>query len=202
MLYAPICSSGYARCHCCCRRSSRSCSCCQSCIPGCGSGTFGNVFYLNASFAICRGIAYLVVWFGLAAFALRAATRGLIAAPLAVIGLILLAFTVTFATIDATMSLDPHFASSSYGMIAGAESGLLALSVCVLAAALDPCVPLHAFNDLGQLLLGLLVLWAYLDFMQVLIVWNSNLRARRRGTWHAPRMDGASWPRLWLSATS
>jgi hypothetical protein len=132
-------------------------------------------FYLNATFAVGRGIFYLIVWFGLAAFALRAATRGPIAAPFAVIGLILLAFTVTFAAIDATESLDPHFASSSYGMIAGAESGLLALSVCVLAAALDPRISPDALDDVGRLLLGLLVLWAYLDFMQLLIVWNSNL---------------------------
>ena len=140
-----------------------------------GTGTFGNAFYLNAPFAIGRGIIYLIVWFGLAAFALRAATRGVIATPFAAIGLLLLAFTVTFAAVDGTMSLDPHFASSSYGMMAGAESGLLALSVCVLAAALDPRVPPDAFDDVGRLLLGLLVLWAYLDFMQLLIVWNSNL---------------------------
>ena len=132
-------------------------------------------FYLNTDFAILRGIVYLIVWFGLAAFALRAARRGVVAAPFAVIGLILLAFTVTFAAIDATESLDPHFASSSYGMIAGAESGLLALSVCVLAAALDPRVSPDALDDIGRLLQGLLVLWAYLDFMQLLIVWNSNL---------------------------
>jgi hypothetical protein len=150
-----------------------------------GAGTIANAFYLNGSFAVWRGIAYLIVWFGLAGFALRAARRGPIPGPLAVTGLILLAITVTFAAVDATMSLDPHFASSSYGMIAGAESGLLAASVCVLAAALDPRVPADTLNDVGRLLLGLLVLWAYLDFMQLLIVWNSNLP--NEAAWYVAR---------------
>lgn len=140
-----------------------------------GTPAPGNGFYLNTWFAVWRGVAYLIIWFGLATLALLSARRGVIAAPIAVVGLILLAFTATFAAIDATESLDPHFASSSYGMIAGAESGLLALSVCVLAAALDERVPPEALDDIGRLLLGLLVLWAYLDFMQLLIVWNSNL---------------------------
>lgn len=138
-------------------------------------GAFGNAFYLNTTFAVSRCIVYLIVWFGLAELALLAARRATIPASLAVIGLILLAFTATFAAIDATESLDPHFASSSYGMIAGAESGLLALSVCVLGAALDPRICPDTLDDMAGLLQGLLVLWAYLDFMQLLIVWNSNL---------------------------
>src|SRR6185437_14281440 len=36
-------------------------------------------------------------------------------------GLILLALTVTFASIDATMSLDPDFKSSAYGLVVGTE---------------------------------------------------------------------------------
>jgi hypothetical protein len=134
-----------------------------------------NRFYLNGLFAAWRGIFYLIIWFGLAALALRATRRGGPSAPLAVIGLILLGLSVTFAAIDATMSLDPHFISSDYGMIAAAEGGLLALSVCVLAAALDPRPTPDALDDLGRLLQGLLVLWAYLDFMQFLIVWQSDL---------------------------
>lgn len=149
------------------------------------AGALGNEFYLNAPFAAWRGIAYLAIWFALAALSLRAAHRGPIPPPLAVTGLFLLGFSVTFASVDATMSLDPHFISSAYGMIAGAECGLLALSVCVLAAALDPCTSSDALDDVGRLLLGLLVLWAYLDFMQLLIVWNSNLPTE--AVWYVAR---------------
>jgi hypothetical protein len=139
------------------------------------SVSLSNRFYLNVPFAAGRGIVYLVVWFGLAAVALRAVRRGTSLAVIAPIGLILLGLTVTFAAIDATMSLDPHFVSSDYGMIAAAEGGLLALSICVFGCAMNAAIPVDALDDLGRLLLGLLVLWAYLDFVQLLIVWQSDL---------------------------
>ncbi len=44
-------------------------------------------------------------------------------AAVAPAGLILLAVTFTFATIDLTMSLDPRFNSSIYGLIALAGAG-------------------------------------------------------------------------------
>jgi hypothetical protein len=148
-------------------------------------GTLGNAFYLNRLFATGRGVLYLMVWFGLAARVLRSMRHGDLSAALAVIGLILLGWTTTFAAVDATMSLDPHFVSSNYGMIAAAEAGLLALLICVLAAALDARFPRDALDDLGRLLLGLLVLWAYLDFIQFLIVWQSDLP--REAAWYIAR---------------
>lgn len=134
-----------------------------------------NAFYLNRPFAITRGIIYLIAWYGLGASALLALRSGRIPPAVAVIGLILLGLTASFAAIDATMSLDPHFSSSDYGMMAAAESGLLALSACVLLATLGPPLPSSTLNDLGRLLQALLVLWAYLDFVELLIVWQGDL---------------------------
>jgi hypothetical protein len=134
-----------------------------------------NSFYLNRSFAVTRAIIYLIAWYGVAAATILASRFGRIPSAVAVIGLVLLGLTASFAAIDATMSLDPHFSSSDYGMIAAAEAGLLALSVCVLFAAIGPPLPPDGLNDLGRLLQGLLVLWAYLDFVQLLIVWQGDL---------------------------
>ena len=72
---------------------------------------FGNTFYLNVPFFAARGAAYLAIWFVLGWLVLRA--RDL--AGIAPAGLFLLAVTTTFAAIDTTMSLDPHFTSSIYG---------------------------------------------------------------------------------------
>ncbi|HUB50427.1 MAG TPA: hypothetical protein VMB73_36120 [Acetobacteraceae bacterium] len=152
-----------------------------------------NRFYLNLPFAEIRGALYLIIWFVLAALTVRAVRRGASLVVLAPIGLILLGLTVTFAAIDATMSLDPHFISSDYGMIAAAEAGLLALSVCVFASACDPATPAGALDDLGRLLLGLLVLWAYLDFVQLLIVWQSDLP--HEAPWYIARA-GKGWGTL------
>ena len=73
--------------------------------------------------------------------------------------------------------MDPHFKSSIYGMLIGCESVLLALSVAVMATGtLEAARRSPQINrDLGRLLFALLVLWAYLDFMQMLIIWNSDL---------------------------
>jgi hypothetical protein len=136
---------------------------------------FGNGFYLNRPFAVGRAILYLIAWYGIAASTMLTLRSGRIPAPVAVIGLVLLGLSVSFAAIDATMSLDPHFSSSNYGMIAAAEAGLLALSVCVLLATIGPRLPSDVLNDLGRLMQALLVLWAYLDFVQLLIVWQGNL---------------------------
>src|SRR5579872_6173682 len=70
---------------------------------------FGNGFYLNRPFAIARAIIYLIAWYGVAAATMFALRLGRIQPALAVAGLLLLGLTASFAAIDATMSLDPHF---------------------------------------------------------------------------------------------
>jgi hypothetical protein len=150
-----------------------------------------NGFYLNLPFFAGRGAVYLIVWFGLGGLILRALRQNKPDAALARIapaGLILLAITVTYAAIDTTMSLDPDFASSAYGLIAISEMGLLALSVSLFAAVLGPLRDEGTIRSLGKLLLGLVVLWAYLDFMQVLIVWQSDLATE--APWYIARSAG------------
>jgi hypothetical protein len=78
-------------------------------------------------------------------------------------------------------------------MIAGAGMALLALSAAVLLTATE--VQPAVREDFGKLLLALVVLWIYLDFMQLLIVWQSDLAAeapwylaRSRGFWGAARL--------------
>jgi hypothetical protein len=150
-----------------------------------------NHFYLNVPFLVARIAIYLIVWFGLAALILRALRRDpneAALAPIAPVGLILLAITATYAMIDATMSLDPQFASSAYGMVQISAMGLFALAVCVLAAAIALPPDQEALHVLGRLMLGLVVLWAYLEFVQFLIVWQSNLP--HEAGWYLIRLTG------------
>jgi hypothetical protein len=150
-----------------------------------------NSLYLNLPFFAGRGAVYLIVWFGLGGLILRALRQAKPDAALARIapaGLILLSITVTYAAIDTTMSLDPDFASSAYGLIAIAEMGLLALSVSLFAAVVGSLRDEGTIRSLGKLLLGLVVLWAYLDFMQVLIVWQSDLA--KEAPWYIVRSAG------------
>jgi hypothetical protein len=152
-----------------------------------------NRFYLNLPFFIGRRIVYVILWLGLSALMLRALRRespDAALARIAPLGLIMLAITVTYSAIDTTMSLDPQFASSVYGLIAIAQIGLFALSVSLFAAAVGSPPDDSTMRSLGQLLLGLLILWAYLDFMQVLIVWQSDLA--KQVPWYILRWSG-SW---------
>lgn len=152
------------------------------------SARLDNGFYLNAPFAAARWIFYLVVWLGLGALATARLRRNASLTAIAAPGLILLGMTVNFASIDAIMSLDPHFNSSAFGMINAAESGLFALSITILSTVLAGPVAPSEHDDLGKLLQSLLILWAYLDFMQLLIVWQSDLP--KEAAWYLARSTG------------
>jgi len=154
-----------------------------------------NRWYLNAPFFYARCSVYLLVWLGIGVLVLRTLRREdpeprlyRMAPP----ALILLALTITFAAIDFTLSLEPRFSSSIYGMLVISEAVLLALSVAVLGAALGARPGKEIVHDLGRLMFALLVLWAYLDFMQVLIVWNSDLPDEAR--WYLHRLSGVWAP--------
>ena len=159
-----------------------------------------NRFYLNPPFFYCRAIVYLAIWLALGFLANRALRRPdpqPALAGLAPVALILLCLTVTFAAIDSTLSLDPQFKSSIYGLLVCVEAVLFALSVALLGVALtsrDLGTPAGAGvrQVLARLLLALVALWAYLDFMQFLIVWNSDLPDE--AGWYVLRLKGGWAP--------
>ena len=147
-----------------------------------------NGFYLNGPFAVARWIFYLVTWLGLGALVTMRLRRNESLMPVAAPGLVLLGLTVNFAAIDGIMSLDPHFNSSAFGMINAAESGLFALSITILCTVLAGPVAPSERDDQAKMLQSLLILWAYLDFMQLLIVWQSDLP--KEAAWYLARSSG------------
>lgn len=152
-----------------------------------------NRFYLNAPFFDGRAAVYGVVWLGLALAALRWSGRG--RNPLAAPGLILLALTVTFASFDWFMSIEPEWGSSIYGMMIVSGQLLGALALATLAAVLDGRTDAGQRHDLGSLLTAAILLWFYLSFMQFLIVWQENLP--QEITWYVARLSGG-WG--WVAA--
>jgi Ni/Fe-hydrogenase subunit HybB-like protein len=163
-----------------------------------------NLEYLNTPFFIARAVVYFVVWIALA-YALRRLSRrqDTEADPavvqrlksLSIFGAVLLGFTVTFAMIDWVMSLEPQWSSTIYaGMVA--MGGLLAAFALVIAllTRLRDYEPFAAItspgllNDLGNLLLAALLMWAYLAFSQFLVIWTGNLSEEI--PWYLRRLDG------------
>jgi hypothetical protein len=134
--------------------------------------TLGNTRYLNPPFFWGRVAGMVVLWVLLSLLALVVPSRRL-APPT----LILLMLSVTVVAVDTTLSLEPHFKSTAFGMVIAAEWALFALSIATLLAALGALDGSAGLEALGKLLLGVLVLWGYLVFVQFLIVWNSDLAA-------------------------
>ncbi len=96
-------------------------------------------------------------------------------------GLVLYALSVTFASVDWVMSIDPNWFSTIFGMIFMVGQGLFTLAfVIILAAVYHDRPPLSGvisrghFHDLGNLLMAFTLLWAYVAFSQYLIIWSGN----------------------------
>jgi hypothetical protein len=150
--------------------------------------------YLNVPFFLTRAVIYFTFWI-VTAWLLNkwsgAQDRGemgtiagdtvrfrTVSAP----GLLIFVITMSFASVDWMMSLEPHWFSTIYGLTTVASQALsaLALAIAVLSIAgsappFSTFVSPRHFHDLGKLLLAFVMLWAYLNFSQFLIIWSGNL---------------------------
>ena len=169
--------------------------------------------YLNVPFFLGRAVLYFGAWI--------AVTRALAGWSLAQDGttdpgpgerlellsrggLVLLGFTMTFASIDWMMSLEPHWFSTIYGILFMGGSVLSAFAFVIAVAALlseEPplsrVITTSHLHDLGKLLLAFVMLWAYFAFSQFLIIWAGNLPEEI--PWYIARLQGGwQWLALFL----
>jgi hypothetical protein len=161
--------------------------------------------YLNPQFFAARMVFYFAVWFVLAYFLnkwSREEDAGQAGIPLWMrleglsgIGLVIYGFTVTFASIDWVMSLEPQWYSTIYGLLFMVSEALtaLAFAICILIwladrKPLSQVVRPAQFQDLGSFLLAFVMLWAYMEFSQFLIIWGGNLSDEI--PWYLRRMEG------------
>src|SRR5438445_3092614 len=143
--------------------------------------------YLNTPFWIVRAILYFAVWNALSYVLNRwSAEQDRTADPriarkmqlVSAGGLVAYGVTITFASFDWLMSLEPRWYSTIYGVLVMGGQGLSALAfliaVLVWLSRRPPLdrivVPAH-FHDLGNLLLAFVMLWAYFSFSQYPIIW-------------------------------
>src|SRR5256885_805063 len=136
--------------------------------------------------------AYLVAWCGLTgrlcSESMQFERRGGFAGvrkmrKVSAFGLLALMVTVTLAAVDWVMSREPHFYSSIIGFMVAIGMTLSGLCfVTVLLAVLDDESDVLHFltpnrlNDIGNLILTLVILWAYMSFAQFLIIWMGNIK--------------------------
>src|SRR6201982_1540010 len=160
--------------------------------------------YLHWSGFIWRAIIYFAIW-NLLSYLLTRWSREQNLPPLRdnsarfkVIsgpGIILYAFTISFAGIDWVMSLDPSWISTIYGLlfVAGELISALCFAV-VIERILFKYKPMSELlrpdfvHDHGKFMLTFVMVWAYFSFSQWLIIWAGNLPEEI--TWYIRRLGG------------
>lgn len=178
----------------------------------------GKAVYLNPTFFTVRSIGYFVIWGLLSRFLLRNTLKQdeqkkphndkaeaitqrfrMISAP----GMILFALTISFASFDWMMSVDAHWYSTIFGLYWFSGSFLAILSFMVLFALhlrnrsiLRDIITVEHYHDLGKLIFGFIVFWAYMGFSQYMLIWYANIPEET--IWFAHRWHG-SWK--WMSLT-
>jgi hypothetical protein len=101
------------------------------------------------------------------------------------------------AAFDWLMSLMPLWYSSIFGLLAGTGQMMSGMAMAVVLAAWLPGRPASSiFQDLGNLLLMYVLSWAYLAFMQFLIIWAENLP--HEIAWYVPRLQSGWVVVAWM----
>jgi hypothetical protein len=160
--------------------------------------------YLTTNGFILRAVFYFAIW-NLLSFLLSHWSRQTdragapdntarfkaVAGP----GLILYAFTISFAAIDWVMSLDPSWISTIFGLIILIGEVLSAMCFAVVVERIlfnykpmSEMLKPDFVHDHGKWMLTFIMVWAYFSFSQWLIIWAGNLPAEI--TFYMRRLNG------------
>jgi hypothetical protein len=146
--------------------------------------------YMNTGFFLARALVFFGGWILIAWTLTRWSRRqdegdasvNLKLQYLSGGGLVFYAVSATFAAIDWIMSINPHWFSTLFGFIFIGGQGISALAFTIVVSAyLARRAPMASllkpshFHDLGKLSLAFVMLWAYFNFSQYLIVYAANL---------------------------
>jgi hypothetical protein len=156
-----------------------------------GHLTHGKAVYLSVPFFVARWVVYLAVWAVVARFFVgKSIEQDASGEPLLSVrmkrasppAMLALAATLTFAAFDMLMSLDPGWTSTIFGVYyfaggAVAVYALLPVSAFLLqrAGLLRGSVTVEHYHDLGKLLFGFVIFWAYIAFSQLMLQWYANI---------------------------
>ncbi len=164
--------------------------------------------YLNVPFFLARCIVFFALWTLLGRHYLRLSTEQDASGDLDLTarmerlsgpGIVVFALTLTFAAFDLIMSIDAHWFSTIFGVyfFAGSLVGFFAIATLLAmglqaAGRLRESITTEHYHDLGKLLFGFTVFWAYIAFSQYMLIWYANIPeetgwylARQTGGWRA-----------------
>jgi hypothetical protein len=162
--------------------------------------------YLNGGFFLIRVLLYFAIWITTAWLLREGSLRHdrdgdenvarrlrVVSAP----GLVIYFITMSFASVDWIMSMEPRWYSTVFGFVVTVGQAVTGLCVMIVTLALLRRLPpfnsvlrRNHLNDLGNLLFTCVILWAYNSFAQLLVQWMGNMVQdigwyvkRTSGTW-------------------
>jgi hypothetical protein len=160
--------------------------------------------YLNMAFFIVRAVLFFGIWTCLAYFlnkhslaqdrdgdpSHQASMRKLSAG-----GMFLFAFSLTFASFDWLMSMNPHWYSTMFGVYVFVGGFLAALSFMTVyyqglkgRGVLQDVVTVDHYHDLGRMIFAFTVFWAYIGGSQYFMIWYANIPEET--VWFLTRWEG------------
>jgi len=157
--------------------------------------------YLNVPFFSARTIVFFILWIAIG-YLLTKWDREyedtgnprliLRIRKVSAAALLIMTLTLTFASVDWMMSLEPHWYSTIFGVYFFAGSVVAVFATLILLAlaarpALGEVVTAEHFHDLGKLLFAFVVFWAYIAFSQFMLIWYGNLPEET--IWFAHRLE-------------
>jgi hypothetical protein len=161
--------------------------------------------WLNPTGFVVRAAIYFAVWIVVAnllrSWSVRQDAEGAVALTLkqrrlGTGALPFLALTLSFASFDWMMSLDPRFYSTIFGVywFAGSFMGAFALVIIAATATRDDPTAfghhmnLEHFHSLGKFMLAFVAFWAYVAFSQFMLIWIADIP--EEVPWYILRIEG------------
>jgi ABC-type uncharacterized transport system permease subunit len=151
----------------------------------------GKMAYLNETFFIVRTVIVIAIWLIFYYLITRnsqkqdedgSQKRTAINIRLSAAFLVLFALSITVASVDWMMSLDPHWFSTIFGVYYFSGTVMAGISAVALATVLlkengylHPHMPRDSYYSMGTLMFAFNIFWAYIAFSQYMLIWYGNL---------------------------
>jgi hypothetical protein len=143
--------------------------------------------YLTVPLFLIRTVAFFILWFAIRAVMSHNPLQDTKQADrqkyqrYSGIGILVYGATISVASVDWLMSIDPGYFSNMYGLIFGVSELLTAWAFTIIMIVLVRIkiakeeFPIQNLHDCGNLLLVFTMFWTYISFSQYLIIWAGQL---------------------------
>lgn len=170
-------------------------------------------WYLSPTFMWIRNVITLLVLVGLSLRFFKFSTNQdkdgspswtVKSARSAPVATMLFALAMTFLAFDWVMSLEPNWYSTMFGVRVFASSAVLGLSLIMLTVLgwkrtglVKNEINVEHVHDLGKLMFGFLVFWAYISFCEFMLIWYAAIPEET--AYYHRRWDFPAWQMVSIS---